>query len=81
VAAKMEQSQVVADELKTKQKHHHQTRILKPVIADQKREPFEDWLLALARAKKITMGGGYDVKGPPPHPGHPRFLLFKTQPS
>jgi hypothetical protein len=56
VAAKMEQSQVVADELKTKQKHHHQTRILKPVIADQKREPFEDWLLALAASQKDHNG-------------------------
>jgi hypothetical protein len=34
----MEQSQLIADELETKQKHHHQTKMLKPMIADRKRE-------------------------------------------
>jgi ADP-heptose:LPS heptosyltransferase len=55
----------------TKQKNLNQ------VIADPRRESFENWLAALARAKKLRRRG-YDVKLPPPHLGRPPFLLIKT---
>jgi hypothetical protein len=50
---------------------------LNQVIADPRRESFENWLAALARAKKLRLRG-YDVKLPPPHLGRPPFLLIKT---
>jgi len=55
----------------TKQKNLNQ------VIANPRRESFENWLAALARAKKLRLRG-YDVKLPPPHLGRPPFLLIKT---
>lgn len=50
---------------------------LNQVIADPRRESFENWLGALARAKKLRLRG-YDVKLPPPHLGRPPFFLIKT---
>ena len=55
----------------TKQKN------LTQVLADPRRESFENWLAALARAKKLWLRG-YDVKLPPPHLGRPSFFLIKT---
>ena len=49
---------------------------LNQVITDQRRESFENWLTALARAKKLRLRG-YDVKLPPPQLGRPPFLLIK----
>ena len=50
---------------------------LNQVIADPRRESFENWLAALARAKKLRLRG-YDVKLHPPQLGRPPFLLIKT---
>ena len=47
------------------------------MIADRRRESFENWLTALARAKKLKRRG-YDVELPPPHLGRPQFLLIIT---
>jgi hypothetical protein len=50
---------------------------LNQVIADRRRESFENWLAASGRAKKLRLRG-YDVMLPPPHLGRPQFLLIKT---
>jgi hypothetical protein len=50
---------------------------LNQVIADPRRESFENWLAALGRAKKLMLRG-YEVKIPPPHLGRPQLLLIKT---
>ena len=55
----------------TKQKN------LTQVLADPRRDSFKNWLIALARAKKLRLRG-YEVKIPPPHVGCPQLLLIKT---
>jgi hypothetical protein len=50
---------------------------LDQVIADPRRESFENWLAASERAKKLKLRG-YDVTLPPPHVGRPQFLLIKA---
>jgi hypothetical protein len=50
---------------------------LNQVIADPRRESFENWLAALGRAKKLRLCG-YEVKLTPPHIGRPPLLLIKT---
>jgi hypothetical protein len=50
---------------------------LNQVIADPRRESFENWLAALGRAKKLRLRG-YEVKLTPPHVGRPPLLLIKT---
>ena len=50
---------------------------LNQVIADPRRESFENWIAASERAKKLRRRG-YDVMLPPPHLGRPQFLLIKT---
>ena len=67
------------DELETKQRQSILTKPknLTQVLADPRRESFENWLAALARAKKLRLRG-YDVNLPPPHLARPSFLLIKT---
>ena len=45
---------------------------LNRVIADPRRDSFENWLVALGRAKKLRLLG-YDVTLPSPHLGRPQF--------
>ena len=50
---------------------------LDQVIADPRRESFENWLAAFERAKKLRICG-YDVTVPRPRVGRPQFLRIKT---
>ena len=50
---------------------------LNRVIADPRRESFENWLAASERAKKLRIRG-YDVTLPPPYVGRPQFLRIRT---